>query len=217
MLNKKIRKFTSLCLALIICVASIVSAGAVETMPGTSKEEVPVITEDSEYYLTPDEIVNGGVLSEDEIADVTDNGEVILGGFDMPVSAIEQNNARAIEVITGQVWCRSYATYDKEDGVSIYVKLYVPLFQSINAMFLPNPKFTSMSGTATLCINNVRESAKTFFETADEERSIEANIDTGVTASSGTKGTVRVMGVATGNNLLAEAGVFERVYEVTIP
>ncbi len=217
MLNKKIRKVTSLCLALIICVASIVSASAVETKPATSTEEAPVITEDSEYYLTPDEIINDGVLSEDEIADVTNNGEIILGGIDMPVSAIEQNNARSIEVITGQVWCRSYATYDKEDGVSIYVKLYVPLFQSINAMFIPNPKFTLMTGTATLCINNIRESAKTFIATADEERSIEADIDTGVTASKGTKGTVKVMGVATGTNLLAEAGAFERVYEITIP
>lgn len=166
-----------------------------------------VITADSEYYLTADEIMNGEHFSEEEIEAATTNGAIILGGFDAPLSALSGASTRAI---TGNVWCRTYATYDTDDGVSVNVELYVPWY------FFTNPKFTSMSGTVTVTLNS-KNTYKGFAAVANEEKTIDADADTGAKAASGTKGRVTITGIATGTNILAGAGKFDSGFDITIP
>lgn len=62
-----------------------------------------------------------------------------------------------------------------------------------------------------------KDTLKAFYETADEERSIETDVDTGAKADSGTKGTVVVDILATGTNIEAGVGAWITSYEITIP
>ena len=170
----------------------------------TSKNTIAV---EDEYYLTADEVINGGYFTADELAQATQDGAIILGGVNMPLN----NNTNARAVAEARVWCRSYATYDHEDGVQVYVKLYMPWWNIFS-----NPKFTSMSGVVTVTLNS-KDTLKAFYETADEERSIETDVDTGAKADSGTKGTVVVDILATGTNIEAGVGAWITSYEITIP
>lgn len=170
-------------------------------------EDTSIITAESKYYLTADEIMNGDHFSKEEIEAATADGAIILGGFDAPVAALEGASTRAI---TGNVWCRTYATYDKDDGVSVNVELYVPWY------FFTNPKFTSMSGTVTVTLNS-KNTSKAFAAFANEDKTIDADVDTGAKAVSGTKGNVSISGVATGTNILSGAGAFTSGFEIKIP
>lgn len=191
----------------VLCVMGILFSFGV-TAFASETNTTSVMTPDNEYYLTAEEIMNGDHFSKEEIEAATEDGAIILGGFDAPVSALDGASARAI---TGQVWCRTYATYDKNDGVSVNVELYVPWY------YFSNPKFTSMSGIVTVTLNS-KKTNKSFVAFANEDKTIEADVDTGAKASSGTKGTVKIKGTATGTNILAGAGYFESLeYEITIP
>ena len=187
----------------VICI--LLSLGT--TAFAAASNDIAHITSDSEYYLSSDEIMNGSHFSKEVIDAELEDGKIILGGFDAPVSTLEGSNSRAI---TGQVWCRTYATYDADDGVSVNVELYVPWY------YFTNPKFTSMMGTVTVTLNS-KNTSKAFAEIEDEAKTIEADVDTGAKAKSGTKGTVKIQGTATGTNILAGAGYFESGFEITIP
>ena len=147
-------------------------------------EDTSVITAESKYYFTADEIMNGDHFSKEEIEAATADGAIILGGFDAPVAALGDASTRAI---TGNVWCRTYATYDVNDGVSVNVELYVPWY------FFTNPKFTYMSGTVTVTLNS-KNTSKAFAAFANEDKTIDADVDTGAKAASGTKGSVSIAG-----------------------
>ncbi len=168
--------------------------------------DISVITQDSEYYLTADEIINGDHFSKEKIEAATSGGAIILGGFDAPVSVLNGANTKAV----GRVWCRAYATYDKNDGVSVNVELYVPWY------YFTNPKFTSMTGDVTVTVNS-KNTLKAFAAIANQEKTIEADVDTGVKASSGTKGYVSIVGRATGINIVGGDGHFETGFAITIP
>lgn len=198
-LNKRI-------LSLLMVVASLFAL----TMVAFAADEgdTSVITSDSEYYLTADEVLNGGYFSEEEIASATENGAIILCGIDAPVAELaESTKAR---IITGQAWCRSYATYDTDKGVQIHIELYVPWY------YFTNPKFTDMSGTVSVKLNSKTTTA-TFVKHQSEGKTISMDISTGAKASSGTKGTVNISGVAAGTNVATGAGAFTSSYEITIP
>lgn len=140
--------------------------------------------------------------------DATDE-PVIVGEFDGLLSECWDSNTPMPRAVAN-VRVNSYATYDKEDGVQVTVKLYVPWYD------FPKPEFTAMSGTVSVYLNS-KTTSKAFFETADGEATIETDVDTGVTGSSGNKGTVTVSGVATANNALLGGGAFSISYEITIP
>lgn len=137
------------------------------------------------------------------------NDAIIIGEFDGLLSECLDSDV-VLPRAVANVRVRSYATYDKEDGVQVTVKLYVPWYS------FPKPKFTAMSGTVTVKMNN-KTTNKLFVETADEESTISSDVDTGVTGSSGNTGTITVSGVATATNALAGGGVFSISYEIKIP
>lgn len=178
----------------------------VSAMP-VEEVNAEVITPDSEYYLTAEEIINGQHFSREKIETATANGAVILGGIDAPLSEISMTRA---QVITGQVWCRSYATYDQEEGISVNVELYVPWY------YLANPKFTFMSGPVEVDIVG-QTTTHICIGLADEEKTISADVDTGRKAPSGSKGEIDIFGVAKGTNILSGAGEYQLVYEIQIP
>ena len=132
----------------------------------------------------------------------------IIGQYDgLLRDVIGVNEAQTRGLINVRI--NSYATYDKNNGIQVKVKLYTPdLFA--------NPKFTSMAGTVDVLINN-RTTSTAFSAFEDNSKTIETDVDTGVTASSGTKGTVSVAGVATATNAIAGGGAFAISYPVTIP
>jgi len=195
------KKVVSLLLVVGIWFSFSITAFAAEP-EGTS-----VITTESKYYLTADEIINGNHFSKEEIEAATADGAIILGGFDAPVTALGDTSSRAI---TGNVWCRTYATYDENDGVSVNAELYVPWY------FFTNPKFTSMSGTVTVTLNS-KNTSKAFATFANEDKTIDVDVDTGAKAASGTKGNVSIAGIATGTNILSETGEFTSGFEIEIP
>lgn len=167
-----------------------------------------VITSESEYYLSAEDVVNGGYFTDEELAQGTQNGAIILCGVNVPLS---ETNSAARGVAGDEVWCRSYATYDEDDGVQVYIKLYMPWWNIFS-----NPKFTSMSGLVTVTLD-YEETVKAFYESADEERSIETDVDTGAKAESGTTGTVMANITVTGTNIESGIGYCTRIYEITIP
>lgn len=167
-----------------------------------------VITKDSEYYLTPEEIMNGDYFPTEEIEKVVESGAVILGGIDAPMSELIDESSGS-RLITGQVWCRSYATYDEDEGVSVHIELYVPWW------YFANPKFNGMSETVN--VNLERPYYKTFVAVANEADTIDTDVDTKATAPSGTEGTVNIVGIAIGTNIASGAGEFASSYEITIP
>ena len=190
------------CIMLIGCLG--ISVSATEN----NNDSENIITLDSEYYLSADEVINGGYFTEEELSQGTQNGEIILGGVNIPLG---ETNSSARAVTEARVWCRSYATYDSDDGVQVYVKLYMPWWNIFS-----NPKFTSMSGLVTVTLNS-NNTIKAFYETADEDRSIETDVDTGAKADSGTRGTVMVDIIATGTNIETGTGAWVTAYEITIP
>lgn len=104
----------------------------------------------------------------------------------------------------------SYATYDRNDGIKVVVKLYVPAFES------PQPKFTSMTGTVSVLLNN-RTSHTAFSKAAARTSTIQKTVNTGRTGQSGNRGTISVSGAATATNALAGGGAFAISYPITIP
>ena len=209
---KKCIKILSLILATVMLVTTSIPAFAVSQ---ERKLDNPFISTDSEYYLTPEEIENSGLFSKEELEQSTANGEVILGGINAPLqnaysASIPGTASPQVEVLAGQAWITSYATYDSSKGIQVYVKLYVPWY------YFTNPKFTSMSGSVVVKINS-KNTTKWFSKTAKEASTIDKTVSTGVTASSGTKGTVTVSGTATGTNVASGAGAFYSSYSVTIP
>ena len=115
-----------------------------------------------------------------------------------------------MSAITGQVWVKSYATYSKNKGVSVYTELYVPWY------YFSNPKFTIMSGNVKTTVKS-KSTTKTFTKTAKGTSTISKTVSTGVKGSAGAKGTVKVFGIASGYNIAAGAGAFTTLYSSTIP
>ena len=139
----------------------------------------------------------------------TDPAPVVIGEFDGLLKDCWTSDA-PIPRAVANVRINSYATYDKEDGVQVKVKLYVPWYE------FPKPEFTAMSGSVAVALNGSTHSTG-FFETANGEETIESDVNTGVTGNSGNTGTVTVSGVATANNALAGGGAFGITYNITIP
>ena len=104
----------------------------------------------------------------------------------------------------------SYATYDRNNGIKVVVKLYVPAFES------PQPEFTSMTGTVSVLLNN-RTSHTAFSKAAARTSTIQKTVNTRRTGQSGDHGTISVSGAATATNALAGGGAFAISYPVTIP
>ena len=138
-----------------------------------------------------------------------DHQPVIIGEYDGYLSDVMIADNTAGRAISN-VRINSYATYDKEDGIQVHVKLYVPWYES------PKPEFTGMSGTVSVLMNS-KSTSTAFAELASGDETIETDVDTGRTGNSGDKGTISVSGVATANNALAGGGVFGITYSVTIP
>ena len=139
----------------------------------------------------------------------TDPAPVVIGEFDGLLKDCWTSDA-PIPRAVANVRINSYATYDKEDGVQVKVKLYVPWYE------FPKPEFTAMSGSVAVALNGSIYFIG-FFETANGEETIESDVNTGVTGNSGNTGTVTVSGVATANNALAGGGTFGITYNITIP
>ncbi len=220
MMRNKLRKILAGFLACGVLAASSVTSQAADTNSMAAQRgecilnsDAIIMEDDTQYYLTQDEVLNGGVFSEQELA-MIDDEETILGGVNAPITVMLSGSSAGEEIQTtsavGEVWCRSYAAYSSSDGVSVYVKLYVPWY------YFANPKFTSMSGTVSVALGS-KSKVKSFATTANAASTISTTVSTGMTASSGTKGTVVVAGTASGNNLQNGAGVFGTSYAITIP
>ena len=156
--------------------------------------------------LTAEELIENNIVSEDELKE----GEILLGGIEGDVYLDTEENITSARVITGVAHIRSYATYSKTEGVSVYVKLYAPWYT------FTNPKFTMMCGYVT-CVLGDESQVQGFSEVANETETISKTVDIGMTAKSGTTGTVSVAGVATGTNIATYAGEFSISYDVEIP
>lgn len=194
----------------VILAIGLLSAFATTAFAAPAEQEgSAVITSDSKYYLTAEDITSGDCFTKEEIAAATEDGSVILGGMNAPVSEIA-NASASTRAITGQVWCRTYATYNANDGVTVSVELYVPWY------YFANPKFTSMTGTVTVRLND-QNTSKAFGKYTSESKTIDTSVTTGAKAGSLTKGTVTVSGIATGTNIVAGGGYFSSNYEIQIP
>ncbi|MCI1965932.1 MAG: hypothetical protein LKJ17_07355 [Oscillospiraceae bacterium] len=134
----------------------------------------------------------------------------IIGKYDGPLSNVMKSSRTALSSNLVNVRVNSYATYDKNDGITVYVKLYTPWYE------FADPEFTSMSGSASVNLRN-DTTTKYFYESEDGSNTISTDIDTGVTGNSGDEGTVSVSGVATANNALAGGGAFAISYDIEIP
>ncbi|RPF42100.1 hypothetical protein EDD70_2843 [Hydrogenoanaerobacterium saccharovorans] len=157
-------------------------------------------------------VISLGTMNVFAVDNSTKSSPVVIGEFDGLLSDCLNSNESMPHTLAAvaNVRINSYATYDKDNGIQVKVKLYVPFFD------FPKPKFTSMSGTVTVDLNNDADTTS-FFETANEESTIESDVDTGVKGNKGDKGTVSVSGVATASNALAGGGAFAISYPVTIP
>lgn len=134
---------------------------------------------------------------------------IIIGEYDGPLSECLDSDSAGLMVVSN-VRVNSYATYDKNDGVQVYVKLYVPWYE------LPKPQFTSMGGTVSVYLNS-KTTNTSFYKIANGDSTIDTSVDTDVTGSKGDQGTVTVSGVATSNNALDGGGAFGISYPITIP
>lgn len=147
-------------------------------------------------------------VSAAEIED-TSSEPIIIGEFDGLLSdCLDEETPMPCDTVNVRV--RSYATYDKEDGVQVHVELYVPWYE------FPKPEFTAMSGTVKVSMNS-KTTTKSFAETANGTSTIETDVDTGVTGDTGDTGTVTASGLATANNALLGGGSFSISYEIEIP
>lgn len=171
--------------------------------------DIQLITKESEYYLTPNEILTGDYFSDQQIELSIANGEEIIGGINIPISEITNENSTR-DIYSGEVWYRSYATYSETNGISVYIELYVPWY------YFTNPKFTRMSGNVVTSLNG-SNSIKYFYQSEDESSTIDSTVETERTASSGTVGTITISGTAAGTNIANGIGTFTTSYSVTIP
>lgn len=151
----------------------------------------------------------------DDITNNTDDSRpVIIGSYDgLLIDALDTESLESNEMTissVAQVRINSYATYDSNKGIQVYVRLYVPLTS------FPKPQFTSMIGTVTVNING-RLTTKTLAEYANGSSSIDGTVDTGVKGSKGTNGIISISGIATANNALSGGGGFGISYDFTIP
>lgn len=73
-----------------------------------------------------------------------------------------------------------------------------------------------MAGEVTVTVNS-KNTLKAFGAIINQEKTIEADVDTGVEASSGTKGYVPIVGRGTGINIVGGDGHFESGFAITIP
>lgn len=148
------------------------------------------------------------IFANERITENTDE-PVIIGSFDGNLSDYLDSDG-PMAAVTSQVRINSYATYDKSKGIQVKSKLYVP------ATSFPKPQFTSMIGTASVRLNS-KTTTKSFSKYEKGTSTISADVNTGVTGKSGTKGTITVSGAATSRNALAGGGGFGISYPVTIP
>lgn len=135
--------------------------------------------------------------------------QVIVGQFDGWLSECIDTENPMTRASVVNVRVNSYATYDSKKGISVVVKLYAPAGGT-------QPKFTGMTGTVTVNMNK-KNTVKNFSKVATGSKTISSTVKTGVTAKSGTKGTVTVSGGATALNALFGGGAFAISYGVTIP
>lgn len=165
---------------------------------------------ESQTSLTAEELIGKNIVSESDLGE----DEILLGGTEYKIAAESNNtnvNSRTTAAaITGVVHVQSYATYSKADGVSVYIKLYAPWYT------FTNPKFTSMTGYATCKLGDTSKT-KSFVQVENESSTITKTVDFGMTAKSGTSGTVVVEGLASGTNIVGYAGQFVISYGITIP
>ena len=190
-LKSKLRKIATLIMCVVVFTMSAITSNAVEK--DASNENQKSVYSNSIIYLTQDDISNKDIFTEQEIEKFQEKDSQFLGGVTYPILQKKRNNVR-MSAITGQVWVKSYATYSKNKGVSVYTKLYVPWY------YFANPKFTIMSG---------------YVKTTVKSKS--TTVSTGVKGSAGAKGTVKVFGIASGYNIAAGAGAFTTSYSITIP
>lgn len=137
------------------------------------------------------------------------NPPVIIGEFDGWLSECLETEDTMTRASVVNVRVNSYATYDSKKGINVIVKLYAPAGGT-------QPKFTGMTGTVTVNMNK-KNTVKNFSKVATGSKTISSTVKTGVTAKSGTKGTVTVSGGATALNALFGGGAFGISYGVTIP
>lgn len=141
--------------------------------------------------------------------DNTNAQEQVIGEYDGLLSDCYTGNA-LLAASVANVRINSYATYDKNDGITVTVKLYVPWYE------FPKPQFTGMIGSVLVTLSN-SGTQKSFAEIANGDETISTDVDTGVKGNSGDQATVSVSGVATALNALGGGGVFAISYPVTIP
>ncbi len=191
-------------LAIMLCILTTMIGGI--DVIYASEESTSVTYVEIEKTFTPEELIEKNLVSEEDLKE----GEILLGGttFEIPIG--EASESKSTRSITGVVHVTSYATYSTSDGVSVYIKLYAPWYT------FTNPKFTSMCGYVTCTLGSTSK-VKSFVEVADEESTISDTVDTGLTAASGTAGTVLVEGLATGTNVYGTTGEFAISYAITIP
>jgi hypothetical protein len=206
-LKSKLRKIATLIMCVVVFTMSAITSNAVEK--DASNENQKSVHSNSIIYLTQDDISNKDIFTEQEIKEFQEKDSQFLGGVTYPILQKKRNNVR-MSAITGQVWVKSYATYSKNKGVSVYTKLYVPWY------YFANPKFTIMSGNVKTTVKS-KSTTKTFTKTAKGTSTISKTVSTGVKGSAGAKGTVKVFGIASGYNIAAGAGAFTTSYSITIP
>lgn len=217
------KKILSLVLVGMLGVGFIRPVSACEANNVTGEKEYSVaVMDDSEYSVsldkfaenyetveyTADELIEKNMVSESELED----GEVLIGGAEAieKSSAVSTNSVMKAKYIAGIVHYTSYATYTKDKGVNVYVKLYAPWY------YFTNPKFTYMSGTASVKTKN-HSVAKAFYKKAKSTSTISTTVKTGLKDKAKTKGKVVVSGAALGENIVAGGGAFYITYSITIP
>lgn len=133
---------------------------------------------------------------------------IVIGEYDGV--AFDSSNKISIKSVAANVRIKSYATYDSEKGINVYIKLYCPL----SPVF--NPKFTSMAGKVSVKILD-KKTNKEFTKSANKSSTIEKTVKTGVKAKSLTTGKVSVSGIATAEEALNGGGAFAISYDIQIP
>ncbi|WP_448920941.1 hypothetical protein [Eubacterium sp.] len=137
------------------------------------------------------------------------NKNSVIGEYD-GVAFESSNGISTYLTAKANVRINSYATYDSEKGINVYVKLYCPLYPIFN------PKFTSMAGQVSVKILD-KKTNKQFTKSANKSSTIEKTVKTGVKAKSLTKGKVSVSGIANAEEALDGGGAFAITYDIQIP
>lgn len=198
-MKKIISSLVALCMVL-----AMGSVAAFAAAPETAGAENPVIIGEFD-----------GLLSDCQAPAIPETADaeepIIIGEFDgLLAECLDPDTPMPLILSVANVRINSYATYDSRNGVQVTVKLYVPWYE------FPKPQFTGMAGDVIVNLNN-RSTSTHFVEFASGDETISSDVDTGRTATSGTRGTINVEGVATALNALTGGGVFAIGYEITIP